>query len=130
MIAVVIVTYSAEAAMLEACVASVVASGDADHVIVVDNGGSAVADGDIELIRMPRNVGFGGGANAGFRRATELGAFAVALLNDDIEVDAGWLGAAAAALLDGRRTRCGAAQVAAGRLRSRPGQQCRRGNRA
>ena len=100
MLAVVIVTYSAEAAMLEACVASVVASGDADHVIVVDNGGGAVADHDIELIRMPRNVGFGGGANAGFRRATELGAVAVALLNDDIEVDAGWLGPLHEALLE------------------------------
>ena len=69
-------------------------------MIVVDNGGSAVADDDIELIRMPRNVGFGGGANAGFRRATELGAIAVALLNDDIEVEAGWLGPLQEALLE------------------------------
>jgi hypothetical protein len=69
-------------------------------VSVVDNGGGAVADDDVELIRMPRNVGFGGGANAGFRRATELGAIAVALLNDDIEVDAGWLGPLQEALLE------------------------------
>ena len=99
MLAVVIVTYSAEAAMLDGCVASVVASGDADQVIVVDNGGRAVVGDNIDLIRMPRNVGFGGGANAGFRRATELGAIAVALLNDDIEVEAGWLGPLHEALL-------------------------------
>jgi GT2 family glycosyltransferase len=97
-ISVVIVTFSAEAAMLEACVASVLSAGDADQVIVVDNGGSAVVGGDIELIRPGHNLGFGGGANAGFRRAAALGATAVALLNDDIEVEAGWLRPLRAAL--------------------------------
>ena len=46
----------------------------------------------VELIRPPRNLGFGAGANVGFRRAAELGATSVALLNDDIEVEIGWLG--------------------------------------
>ena len=46
----------------------------------------------------PRNLGFGGGANAGFHRALELGATAIALLNDDIEVDPGWLEPLLAAL--------------------------------
>lgn len=91
MIAVVIVTFSAEATMLDACVASVRAGGLADHIIVVDNGGSAVVDDDVELVRPHRNSGFGAGANAGFRRAAALGATAVALLNDDVEVAAGWL---------------------------------------
>ena len=77
--------------MLDACVASVRAAGDADHVIVVDNGGHAVVDAGIELVRPGRNLGFGGGANVGFRRAEALGASEVALLNDDIEVAAGWL---------------------------------------
>jgi GT2 family glycosyltransferase len=97
-IAVVIVTFSGEAAMLEACVASVLAGGDADRVIVVDNGGEAIAGTDVELIRPPRNLGFGGGANAGFRRAVELGATSIALLNDDIEVEPGWLGPLSAVL--------------------------------
>ncbi|MEP7203741.1 MAG: glycosyltransferase family 2 protein [Ilumatobacteraceae bacterium] len=92
MLAVVIVTFSAEAAMLEACVASVLAAGEADHVIVIDNGGSAVVGDGVEVIRPSRNLGFGAGANLGFRRAAELGATSVALLNDDIEVEAGWLG--------------------------------------
>jgi N-acetylglucosaminyl-diphospho-decaprenol L-rhamnosyltransferase len=90
-IAVVIVTFSAEVAMLDACVASVLAGGDADHVIVVDNGGRAITDANVALIRPSHNLGYGGGANAGFRRAAELGATSIALLNDDIEVEVGWL---------------------------------------
>jgi N-acetylglucosaminyl-diphospho-decaprenol L-rhamnosyltransferase len=99
-IAVVIVTYSAAAAMLDACIASVRAGGGADHVIVVDNGATAVVGDGVELIRPAGNLGFGGGANAGFRRAQALGATAVALLNDDIEVEAGWLQPLQAALDD------------------------------
>ena len=77
--------------MLDACVGSVMAGGDADHVIVVDNGGRALVDVTVDLVRPAHNLGFGGGANAGFQRAAELGATYVALLNDDIEVDVGWL---------------------------------------
>jgi GT2 family glycosyltransferase len=88
---VVIVTFSAEVAMLDACVASVLAAGDADRVVVVDNGRNAVVGPDVECIRPLRNLGFGGGANAGFRRAKELRATTIALLNDDIEVESGWL---------------------------------------
>ena len=77
--------------MLEECIASVLAAGDADRVIVVDNGTNAVVGDDVECIRPSRNLGFGGGANVGFRRASELGASTIALLNDDIEVEPGWL---------------------------------------
>ena len=98
MVAVVIVTFSAEAAMLDACIASTLMGGDADHVILVDNGGRATADSNVDVVRPSRNMGFGGGANAGFHRALELGATAVALLNDDIEVDPGWLAPLLAAL--------------------------------
>ena len=84
--------------MLDACIASVLASGDADRVIVVDNGGNARVGDDVVLVRAPHNLGFGGGANLGFQRAVELGATTVALLNDDIEVEPGWLGALQAAL--------------------------------
>jgi GT2 family glycosyltransferase len=97
-IAVVIVTFSAEAAMLDACVASALAGGDVQRVIVVDNGGRAIADSTVDVVRPSRNLGFGGGANAGFHRALELGATAIALLNDDIEVEPGWLGPLIAAL--------------------------------
>ena len=98
MIAVVIVTFSAEVAMLDACVASTLAGGDVHHVIVVDNGGRAIADSNVDVVRPSRNLGFGGGANAGFHRALELGATSIALLNDDIEVDPGWLEPLLAAL--------------------------------
>ena len=98
MIAVVIVTYSALPAMLDDCIASVRAAGGADHIIVVDNGGKAFVGADIELVRPERNLGFGGGANAGFRRAVELGADEIALLNDDVTVVDGWLAPLSAAL--------------------------------
>ena len=69
--------------MLDACIESVLAGGDVDHVIVVDNGRNASVGDDVVLVRSPSNLGFGGGANLGFRRAAELGATGVALLNDD-----------------------------------------------
>jgi N-acetylglucosaminyl-diphospho-decaprenol L-rhamnosyltransferase len=97
-IAVVIVTFSAERAMLDACLASTLRGGDADVVILVDNGGRATADSNVDVVRPSRNLGFGGGANAGFHRALELGATAIALLNDDIEVEPGWLAPLRAAL--------------------------------
>lgn len=84
--------------MLDACVESVLAAGGADHVVVVDNGGGASTDTDVDLVRPSRNLGFGGGANAGFQRAVELGATSVALLNDDIVVEVGWLHPLLAAL--------------------------------
>jgi N-acetylglucosaminyl-diphospho-decaprenol L-rhamnosyltransferase len=91
-VVVVIVTFSAEAPALAGCVASVRTGGGCDRILVVDNGGWAEATGeDVELLRPTRNLGFGGGANLGFRRAAELGADAVALLNDDVEVRTGWL---------------------------------------
>jgi len=90
-IAVVIVTFSAEAAMLHACIQSVIEGGDVDRVIVVDNGSGAVVPVGVERVRPPRNLGFGGGANAGFRCAAELGATEIALINDDVIVEAGWL---------------------------------------
>ncbi len=91
MIAVVIVTFSAEPEMLDACIASTLSGGDAQHVILVDNGGRATADSNVDVVRPSHNLGFGGGANAGFQRALELGSSSIALLNDDIEVAPGWL---------------------------------------
>lgn len=84
--------------MLDACIASVLAAGGTDRIIVVDNGTGAVVGVDVELIRPASNLGFGGGANVGFRRAAALGATSVALLNDDVEVESGWLQPLLAAL--------------------------------
>jgi N-acetylglucosaminyl-diphospho-decaprenol L-rhamnosyltransferase len=102
-LAVVIVTFSAEPAMLDACVVSVLDAGGADHLIVVDNGSSAVVRDGVGLIRNATNLGFGGGANVGFRRAAELGATTIALLNDDIVVEPGWLESLQAALQNDAR---------------------------
>lgn len=92
--AVVVVTHSISAAALARCVRSVVDSGAADLVIVVDNGGEAdlPADLDVELIRADDNRGFGAAANLGLRLAASRGFDRIALLNDDVEVTSGWLG--------------------------------------
>ncbi len=97
MIAVVVTTFNAPFETLAACLHSVDASGDADLVVVVDNGGNARLpvefDGrrDVRLVRQAANRGFGAAANAGFDAARAAGATAIALLNDDVEVEPGWL---------------------------------------
>jgi GT2 family glycosyltransferase len=88
-IAVVVVTHSG--ALLDECVASLRAAGGVGRIVVVDNGGRAtVAGDDIELI-LTANHGYGAAANVGIRRASELGATAIALLNDDVTVRPGWI---------------------------------------
>lgn len=68
------------------------------HIIVVDN---ASMDGSlealteshpgVEIIRNPKNYGYAGGINPGFRRAIELGADYAAPFNDDAVADEQWL---------------------------------------
>ncbi len=84
--------------LLEKYLPSVIA-GLEDHpgseIIVVDNGSD---DGSAELVRerfpqvtvlaLPRNLGFGGGSNAGFRAANND---IVVLLNSDMRVERGFL---------------------------------------
>jgi GT2 family glycosyltransferase len=71
-------------------------AGDAENeIIVVDNGST---DGSVELLRtqfprvktiaLDRNLGFGGGSNAGFRAASND---IVVLLNSDMRVEPGFL---------------------------------------
>lgn len=97
MIAVVILTYNAPADMLRSAVSSVLAGGGADHLIVVDNGSSAAEslalfpEGRVHLLNTGRNLGFAGGMNVGIEAAMAAGADHVALLNDDMVVDPGWL---------------------------------------
>lgn len=88
---VVVVTYSAAPADLDTALESVRTAGGADHLVVVDTGGTASpTDPTVEVIRMP-NHGYGAALNCGAARARELGADAVAFLNDDVVVRPGWL---------------------------------------
>ncbi len=74
-------------------------------IVVVDNGSS---DGSAEavasehpgavLVRLSENLGFAGGMNAGIRAAFAGGADAVVLLNNDMEVEPGFLEPLVAAL--------------------------------
>jgi N-acetylglucosaminyl-diphospho-decaprenol L-rhamnosyltransferase len=74
-----------------------------DQLVVVDNGspdgsvGALVADLATVVVRVPRNLGFAGGANAGLARATSD---VVAVLNDDAFAAPGWIESAAALLAD------------------------------
>ena len=107
MIASVVVTHAAPVATVERCVASVVAAGGVDRIVVVDNGPPtrrpALADALVrhaartEIVAVD-NRGYGAAANVGFARALAAGADAVALLNDDIVVHPGWIEALAHAL--------------------------------
>jgi GT2 family glycosyltransferase len=89
-----------------ACLRSL--EGEGVEVIVVDNAsedGTAEAVTGAEVIRNERNLGYAGGMNVGIRRALELGADAVLLLNNDVEVEPGAVAALAAAL-DGAGAVC------------------------
>lgn len=103
-IALVVLTYRADPGFFDACLRSVIRSGDADRVIVVDNGQTldrrrvddlVVSAGgsidDVALVVPTENLGFAGGMNAGISEALAAGASAVAILNDDTEVEPGWL---------------------------------------
>jgi GT2 family glycosyltransferase len=73
-----------------ACLRSL--EGEQVDVIVVDNAsedGTADAVTGAEVIRNDRNLGYAGGMNVGIRRAVELGAEAVLLLNNDVELESG-----------------------------------------
>ena len=65
------------------------------RILIVDNGSTDGSEAilrerfpDIEFIQTGANLGFAGGNNAGIRRALELGAEYVWLLNNDTVVDA------------------------------------------
>ena len=85
---------------LPVCLASVA---DCDDLVVVDNGSPASEVSEVarragaRLVRLPANVGFPAGVNAGVGAARgEI----VALLNDDAMAEPGWLPASSAALED------------------------------
>jgi GT2 family glycosyltransferase len=95
------------AAYLDACLEALLAQiGAGDEILVVDNDST---DGSVELLRSrfpsiqvvcnARNLGYAGGANAGLRRAR--GDLFI-LVNPDVEVHPGWLGALKEALQEER----------------------------
>src|SRR5207237_7315332 len=45
----------------------------------------------VAVLRLPENQGYARGNNAGLRRALAAGADFAALVNDDVEVEPGWL---------------------------------------
>ncbi len=83
---------------IRACLDSLFTQTLAPHIIVVDNGS---VDGspelieehypDVELIRLPKNIGFAAGVNVGINSAIKQGLKFVALFNDDAEADKDWL---------------------------------------
>jgi GT2 family glycosyltransferase len=100
MVAVVVLSWNGREDTL-ACLRSLAAL-DAPEplVIVVDNGSSdGTADAvreafpGVELIETGANLGFAGGNNAGITRALERGASHLLVLNNDIEVDPGFVNA-------------------------------------
>ena len=83
-------------ALTRACIESLTRlSGPAHRVVIVDNGSAApeaerLADefgGRVEALTLSRNLGVGGGYNAGIRWARDRGAKYVLLLNNDTLVD-------------------------------------------
>lgn len=91
------------AAHLPACLDALAAQREAHFgTIVVDNGSSdgslallARRDPPVEVIALPRNLGYAGGCNAGLRRARGE---VLVILNNDTEVEPDWLGELLAAL--------------------------------
>jgi GT2 family glycosyltransferase len=86
--------------MLQRCIDSIAAQTlRPSRVIVLDNGSRESVTGrlrgDVEIIRSETNLGFAGGVNAAYERVREP---YVALVNNDVELDADWLAIVAAAL--------------------------------
>lgn len=117
MIVAVVVTHAAPVGTVVGCVSSVLQAGGVHSIVVVHNGSTAdraelvqhlaaAGHAEVEVLAVA-NEGYGAAANVGFGWALDRGASAVALLNDDLTVRAGWLTPLVAAL-DGDRV--GAAQ--------------------
>lgn len=88
-VAVVVVAYQAMP-WIERCIASVRAGSVNPAIVIVDNGSDdgtaervAEVDPASRVLRLPENVGFGRGNNAGIAEALRLGASKVLLLNQD-----------------------------------------------
>ena len=78
--------------MLEECLASIEG---AARIIVFDNGSRVPTKANAEIIRSETNLGFAAGANAAYRATT---APFVALINNDVVLDRGWMASVRAAM--------------------------------
>src|SRR5256885_2341372 len=70
------------------------------EIVVVDNASTDATESilradfpDVTVLRLPENAGYGRANNVALRRAIAAGADFAALVNDDVEVRSGWLGA-------------------------------------
>ena len=109
LIPVVVVTHEGPSERLNRCLTALNDAGGAGPVIVIDNSERDSA-GDVDLedllgavVIRTTNRGYGAAANEGFSEVCERcpGATAIALLNDDVTVTAGWLERLSDALAEG-----------------------------
>ena len=104
MIAAVVVTHSAPAAVLRRCLDALLATPELSEIVVVANGPAADlapdAIGPDRTVRLlvVDNRGYGAAANAGIAHVAD--ASAVVVMNDDVVVQPGWLSPLADALDD------------------------------
>ena len=91
------------AELLPRCLAALAAQSHPAHILVVDNGSTdasaaaMVAFPSVEWLPLGRNLGFAAANNAGFRWALASGARWIAIVNNDVELEPGWLEALVAA---------------------------------
>jgi GT2 family glycosyltransferase len=81
----------------ERCLRSLLAPGGPARVLLVDNGSGEPFEG-VEVVRLPRNVGFAAGADRGADAAFAAGADRVLFLNSDAVLEPGALAILEAAL--------------------------------
>jgi GT2 family glycosyltransferase len=102
----IVVTWNG-AHLLPDCLAALERQEPRPHVVVVDNGSidstaEVVAKFPrVELLELDANLGYGRANNQAMRRALDAGVEFVALVNNDVEVEPGWL----EKLLDAARAR-------------------------
>lgn len=92
-----VVLHRRDPARTEGGVRSLLAGEGPERVLLLDNGagdGARLAaalagEARVEIVRLPRNLGFAGGVNEGVRRARAGGAAEVLLLNSDAALEPG-----------------------------------------
>lgn len=84
--------------IIGACLDSLQSQSYRHQIVVVDNGSDDESVAIIEtqypsvyLIKLPKNIGFAGGVNAGIRYSLRQKADAIALFNNDAVADKNWL---------------------------------------
>ena len=93
----VVVTWQG-ARLIGDCLKALLAQSAKVHIVVVDNastdGTAEVVGRDfpgVELLPLPENLGYGRANNEAMRRAVDEGARFVVLVNNDVELEPGWI---------------------------------------